>query len=155
MKKLMLVMLMGAIGTATMAQTKEVEHEKNEKKVTPPAAVKTAFAKDFPGKEAKAWEAEHGGFEVEFKMDGVDASAVYDKTGHRKETEVSIKTSELPAAATEYIKKNHASQMITEAAKITNDKNVVTYEAEVGKDGKNIDLIFDTNGKFIKQSKED
>ena len=44
---------------------------------------------------------------------------------------------------------------ITEAAKITTDKNEVTYEAEVGKDGKSWDVLFNEKGKFLKQEEGD
>ncbi len=120
-----------------------------DKKAAVPAEVKAAFAKDFPSGKAK-WEMEHGNFEAEFKMNGTDASAVYDKTGHRTELEMDIKITDLPASAQEYIKINYPKSKIKESAKITDDKNVLTYEAEIGKDGKSYDVLFDENGKFIK-----
>ena len=98
---------------------------------------------------------EDGGYEAEFKIKGSDASVVYDKKGHRKALELAIKTVELPANILEYLKKNYATNKITEAAKITDDKNVVTYEAEIGKDGKSYDVLFDFNGNFIKIVKGD
>jgi len=46
--------------------------------------------------------------------------------------------------------KNIRAKKIKEAAKITDAKGVVTYEAEVtGKD-----LIFDASGKFLKEIKD-
>ena len=83
-------------------------------------------------------------------MNGSDASAVYDKTGHRKALEITIKESELPANVMQYVKTNYPATKITETAKITDDKNVVTYEAEIKKNGKSHDLLFDASGKFIK-----
>ena len=119
------------------------------KKVAVPANVKEAFSQDYPAKKAK-WGMEDGDYEAEFKINGTDASAVYDKTGHRKEMELDIKTTELPAGVIDYITKTYPSEKITEAAKITNDKNNVTFEVEIRKNGKSSDLLFDTNGKFIK-----
>ena len=61
-----------------------------------------------------------------------------------------IKTSELPQAALDYLKKKYPKNKITEAAKTTDDKNVVSYEAEIKKKGKSYDLLFDESGKFLK-----
>ncbi len=45
--------------------------------------------------------------------------------------------------------------IVTEAAKITDDKNVVTYEAEISKDSKKMDLIFDAAGKYLRLGTEE
>jgi hypothetical protein len=63
---------------------------------------------------------------------------------------VEIKIDELPANAKAYVAKHYAGQKIKEAAKITDSKGVVTYEAEV----KGKDLIFDNTGKFLKEVKD-
>ena len=143
MKKLFLAIAIVCSATL-IAQT-----EAKSKKLDVPKNVKEAFAKDFPAGKAK-WGIENSDFEAKFKINRNDASAVYDKKGHRKAVEIAVKTSELPSNALDYLKKNYSSNKITEAAKITDDKNVVTYEAEIGKDGKSYDVLFDSNGKFIK-----
>jgi hypothetical protein len=130
--------------TTLFAQT-----ETKEKKGSVPSVVSASFQKEFPNKKAK-WGMEDGGYEAEFKLNGSDASAVYDRTGHRKELEIDIKITELPVSVLDYLKKNYPSNKIIEAAKITDDKNAVTYEAEIGKNGKTYDVIFDASGKFIK-----
>ena len=118
-------------------------------KVSVPSIVSESFQKEFPNKKAN-WEMENGDYEVEFKLNGGEASAVYDKSGHRKELEIDIRHGELPLAAMDYLKKNYPSVKITEAAKITDDKNTLTYEAEIRKNNKNYDVLFDASGKFIK-----
>ena len=135
---------------SAFAQTSENKNENKEKQVNVPMVVKENFAKEYPGKKAK-WGAEDGGYEAEFKINGTDASAVYTPSGHRKSFEAAIKLTEVPAVALEYVKKNYPTHKITESAKITDDKNTITYEIEVGKDGKSWDVIFDATGKFIKQ----
>jgi len=129
-----------------LAQT---EAKEKEKKYAVPSVVSSTFTKEFPDKKAK-WGMEDGGYEAEFKINGSDASAVYDKSGHRKALEITIKNAELPTDALQYVKKNYPATKITEAAKITDDKNVITYEAEIGKNGKTYDVLFDASGKFIK-----
>ena len=135
--------------TIAFSVTMVAQSEKKSDKINVPATVAEMFKKEFPDKKAK-WGMEDGDYEAEFKINGSDASAIYDKKGHRKALEVAIKTSELPANALEYLKKNYPANKITEAAKITDDKNVVSYEAEIGKDGKSYDVLLDANGKFIK-----
>jgi hypothetical protein len=125
-----------------------------KEKVSVPSVVSVSFQKEFPNKKAK-WGIEDGNYEAEFKLNGGEASAVYDKSGHRKELEVGIKLNELPLAVLDYLKKNYPSDKITEAAKITDDKNILTYEAEIRKTGKNYDVLFDASGKFIKITNED
>ena len=148
MKQLFLAVVI-MFGATAFAQT-----ESKSKKTTIPTEVKAAFAKEFPNKKAK-WEMDDGGYEAEFKMNGVDASAVYDKNGNRKELEVDMGIKDLQTSITDYLKKNYPTGKIHEAAKITDNKNTITYEAEIKKDGKSYDVLFDAKGKFIKIVKAD
>ena len=131
-----------SIGCAQSKENKEV-----------PKAVKEAFQKGYPNTKVD-WDIEKDGFEAEFKMNGKDASANYDKTGHKLATEIEIKETEMPAKALTYVSTTYPNKKIKETAKITDDKNVVTYEAEVTIDGKICDLIFDASGKFLKLHKD-
>lgn len=140
--------------TIAFSVTMVAQSENKLKKINVPATVTEMFKKEFPDKKAK-WGMEDGDYEAEFKINGSNASAVYNSKGHRKALEIAIKTSELPASIMEYLKKNYPTNKITETAKITDDKNVVTYEAEIKKDGKSYDVILDANGKFIKIVKAD
>jgi hypothetical protein len=76
-------------------------------------------------------------------------SAIFDKAGALLETETEMPVEKLPAAALAYIKQHHADAKVKEAAKITDAKGVVTYEAEI----KGKDLIFDATGNFVKEAK--
>ena len=161
MRIVIFAMLIGLFSTAAIGQTKGAKEEKQEEKMEGkemqpaiPTLVTQAFAKEYPGSKA-TWDAEDGGFEAEFKWDGADASATYNKVGHREAFEIAIKTSEVPSPILDYVKNNYPQHKMTGAAKITDDKNVVTYETELGKDGKSIDVIFDANGKFIKEEEAD
>ncbi|SHG17176.1 Putative beta-lactamase-inhibitor-like, PepSY-like [Flavobacterium segetis] len=140
MKNLILVATM-AISTVGFAQNKE------KKEV--PTVVNEAFQKEYPNTKVD-WNIEKDSFEAEFKMNGKNASADYDKAGHKLAIEIAIKETEMPAKALAYIATTYPNKKIKETAKITDDKNVVTYEAEVKIDGKDMDLIFDVSGKFLK-----
>ena len=111
-----------------------------------PAAVKESFAKKYPKVATVKWELEKGNYEAGFKQDGQSMSVVFTPNGTMTESEVDIKTSELPAAALSYVKTNYKGKSVKEAAKITKANGEINYEAEV--DGK--DVIFDANGKFLK-----
>jgi Putative beta-lactamase-inhibitor-like, PepSY-like len=113
-----------------------------------PAAVKASFGKLFPGNSAK-WEKEDGNYEAGFKKEGKTMSATFQTDGTFMESETAIKESELPPSVINYLQANYTNKKIKESAKITNATGVITYEAEVDKK----DLIFDSNGKFLKEVK--
>ncbi len=113
-----------------------------------PAAVKTSFGKLFPGSSAK-WEKEDGNYEAGFKKEGKTISATFQTDGTFMESETTIKETDLPPAVINYLQANYTNKKIKESAKITNATGVITYEAEVDKK----DLIFDSNGKFLKEVK--
>ena len=115
-----------------------------------PTTVKNTLQKNYPNAKELKWEKEKGNYEAEFEVNEADYSVLIDVSGNIIETEVEIKIDELPANAKAYISKNYAGQKIKEAAKITDSKGVVTYEAEI----KGKDLIFDSNGNFIKKETE-
>ena len=114
-----------------------------------PAAVKTSFAKQYPGAAAK-WEKEDGKYEAGFKMDGSSMSALFEANGTMTESEMDIKIADLPANVLAYVKDHYKGKSIKEGAKITKADGTINYEAEV--DGK--DVIFDAAGKFLKEIKD-
>lgn len=125
------------------------QSEGKTKKVIVPTEVKAAFAKEFPAKKAN-WEMEDSNYEAEFRMNGNDASALYDTKGHQKALEIAINKEELPANVMLYLKKNYPSNKITETAKITDDKKEITYEVEIKKERKLYDVLFNSKGAFLK-----
>lgn len=110
-----------------------------------PAAVKGAFAKQFPNAQKVKWEKEKGNFEAEFRQDKKEFSALFDSNGNLLEWEEEIPASEVPKAAMEYAAQHYPGKKIKETARITDAKGDATYEVEVA--GK--DLIFDANGLFL------
>lgn len=141
MKKLVLMMVAAMITSLTFAQKMQ------EKDV--PAPVKTAFQKNFPQAKVEKWEKEGDNFEAEFELNKSEQSVLFDAQGIIIETEIEIEISQLPSGVLDYVKINYKGQSVKEAAKITDTKGTVTYEAEI----KGMDLLFDSNGKFIKEIK--
>lgn len=111
-----------------------------------PVEVKEAFTKSFPGITVKKWDKEDGNYEANFTKDGKSMSATFDAKGEWLETETDIAISELPAAVSDYVKDHYKGAVIKQAAKLRTSKGDM-YEAEV----KGKDLLFDMNGKFIKE----
>jgi len=153
MKESILFLIIATFSLAVMAQTGKKE-EKKVKKIDVPIAVTGAFQKNYPSVKEVKWDAEDGDFEAGFKLNGVECSAIFNKTGQRLEFEETIKSELLPKAVLEYIQKNYATFKTVEAAKITNDKKEITYEAAVKLGKIEMGLVFDANGKFIKEEKD-
>jgi hypothetical protein len=141
MKKMALMMVAVMITSLTFAQKLQ------EKDV--PASVKTAFQKNFPQAKVEKWEKEGVNFEAEFELNKSEQSVLFDAQGGIIETEIEIEISELPNEIVDYVKTNYKGQSVKEAAKINDTKGTLTYEAEI----KGMDLLFDSNGKFIKEIK--
>ncbi|MCZ2357619.1 MAG: PepSY-like domain-containing protein [Bacteroidia bacterium] len=138
------VILLSVMFTVLSANAQKI----SDKEV--PAVVKSALQKNYPNAKELKWEKEKGNYEAEFEVNETDYSLLIDASGNILETEIEIKVDALPAKVKDYITKNYAGQKIKEATKITSSKGVVTYEAEV----KGKDLIFDSNGNFIKEEPE-
>ena len=115
-----------------------------------PAIVKSAFQKAHPDAKGVKWEKEGDNFEAEFEHGKVEQSVVLNAQGNILETEVEIAVAELPQKAREYVAAHYKGQSVKEAAKITDAKGMVTYEAEI----KGKDLLFDAAGTFLKETKD-
>jgi Putative beta-lactamase-inhibitor-like, PepSY-like len=111
-----------------------------------PAAVTTAFAKQYPGIPVK-WEKEDGQFEASFTKDATPMSITYEANGNIFETEAEIKVAALPESIKNYVKTHYPGSSIQSAAQITKANGSILFEAHVrGKD-----LFFDSNGNLIKK----
>ncbi|HWW37784.1 hypothetical protein [Pedobacter sp.] len=110
-----------------------------------PSAVKAAFEKKHPEIKTVTWEKEKGDYEAAFTVNGKKNSENYSLKGMLVESETEINPAELPKEASAHIISQFKNAKIKEAAKITNAKGEVTYEAEVN--GK--DLIFDAKGNPV------
>jgi len=115
-----------------------------------PVAAKTAFAKAYPAATKVKWEKEDGNYEVSFVDKGNEMSAIYNADGVFQEIEHEMKVAELPAPVSAYMKEHYKGIVVKGAAKITKADGSINYEAAV----KGKDVLFDINGKFIKEAKD-
>lgn len=134
-----------------------------------PEAVKSGFSKMYPNVKDVDWEKEEANYEAEFKTISVnmddpkakakkrETSVTLDAAGNILESETEMDVKDLPKASIEYVNANYAGYELEEAAKLTDGKGTITYEAEVEKGKEEFDLIFDANGGFIRKDvkKED
>ena len=144
MKNLLLLFVCLALVTGVSAM--------NQKDEKIPAAAKTGFAAKFPSAKKAKWSVEKPGeFEAEFKLNGGEASALFDSNGNLLETEVEIEESELPQAVKATIAKDFAGFELDEIEKATDAKGIVFYEMEAEKGKEEFEISFDANGKLLKK----
>jgi hypothetical protein len=93
---------------------------------------------------------EDGKYEASFKKNSQDVSVLIDKSGSLTETETDVPMNQLPVSVATYIREHYKGAKIKETSKIVKSNGETMYEAMVN--GK--DLMFDSNGKFIKEVKE-
>ena len=68
---------------------------------------------------------------------------MFNASGNFKELEQEIKTDALPKSAVDYCTKTFPGYKLSEAAKITDANNKVSFEAEMEKGKEHFDVIFD------------
>jgi len=141
MKKILATIIFGCIALGAWSQ--------KIKASAVPSIVKQSFTNSYPGISPE-WENEDGNFEASFKKNGHDMSVVIDHSGTIVETETDILISELPKEAVLYLKTHYKGHTVKEASKIVKNSGEVNYEAMVhGRD-----VMFDKNGKYLKEIKE-
>jgi hypothetical protein len=115
-----------------------------------PQPVLSSLQKEFPQAKNIKWEKEKNNYEAGFQIKGEDHSVLFNTSGNVIETEVPINANALSIPIKQFILDKYPKQKIKEAARITDSKGVITYEAEIN--GR--DIIFDADGKFLKEVKD-
>jgi hypothetical protein len=121
----------------------------NLKESQVPAAVKTACEKKYPGLEGSR-DKEDANYEVNFRQEGKCMSALIENNGTIVEIETGIFVNDLPESVGKYTEKHYAGIKIKEAARVVKANGNTNYGAETN----HKDVVFDTNGKFIKELKD-
>lgn len=101
------------------------------------------------------WEKEDSNYEANFFVKDSTgslrtASALFNVTGTLLEIEMIITPKELPNGVLDYVNSNYGNPKIKEVSQISKLSGPKTYEIEI----KGKELIFDSEGKFIKESKD-
>ena len=117
-----------------------------------PAAVVAGFNQKFPQAKEVKWEKEGGHYEAGFEQGKQEMSALLSADGTLVETETEIQVSQLPAGVQATLARQYKGVKIKEAAKIVAaGTGAVTYEAEIEQSGKEVDLLFDAEGREVKK----
>ncbi|HUX83970.1 MAG TPA: PepSY-like domain-containing protein [Chitinophagaceae bacterium] len=119
-----------------------------------PGVVTKALKQKFPASSnAKVtWERENGNYEANWGgKSGEDHSIQFSPSGAFVNMEIAISASQLPKGAVSYVAAHDKGTKISEAGKITDAQGTVTYEVEM----KGKDLIFDSQGNFLKSGSGD
>ncbi|SET09689.1 PepSY-like domain-containing protein [Hymenobacter actinosclerus] len=117
-----------------------------------PAAVVAGFNQKFPQAKEVKWEKEGSHYEAGFEQGKQEMSALLSAAGTLVETETEIQVSQLPAGVQATLARQYKGVKIKEAAKIVAaGTGTVTYEAEIEQGGKEVDLLFDAEGREVKK----
>lgn len=138
------ILVWATAGCMLAAQAQEI------KKENVPAAVRTAFDKEYPQVKEVKWEKEGAAYEAGFKVGQTEHSVLISASGTVLETETEIAPADLPASVRTYVAEHFPGKKIEEAARITDSKNTVTYEVEI--DGR--DHLFNAQGVHIQTDKK-
>lgn len=137
--------------TLTFCLTLAYANAQQVKEAEVPAIVKESFAKKYLSAKVDKWEKEGEDYEVEFYLNKIESSALFDAKGLFKELEQEIKITELPKPIIDYCTKNYVDYKLSEASKITLADDKIMFEAEMKKGKDHFDIIFDSKGNFIKK----
>lgn len=120
-------------------------------KTNAPDVVKTAFAEKFSNAQNVKWDKENETeWEAEFKMENVEYSANFSKTGEWMETEYEVEKSALPPAILSLLENEYKEYEIKNI-EYSEKPEGAFYELELEKGEETIDLVFDNTGNFIKR----
>lgn len=140
MKKALVIALTVFMGMAVMAQD------------TAPAAVSSAFKAQFSSATEAEWYEYDDGYEVQFMLGDMSASAMYTSTGKLVYSKEELTKSQLPAAVVSAVKAKYSNLPMYDFYKKDAGKGKVTYLVTVETvDFDNIYLELDEAGTIKKE----
>jgi len=117
-----------------------------------PAAAVAAFKQAHPSAKSVTWEREAANYEAGFAQGKDEISVLITPSGALLETETEMPPAQLPAAVRTKLATQYKGYKVTEAAKIvTAATGATTYEAEVSRAGKKMDVLFNADGSEAKK----
>lgn len=117
-----------------------------------PSAVLSKFKYQYPSATNPKWESEDGMYEATFMNNKVETSVLYSIKGELAMTETVITDyTSLPAGILDYITKNVLNAKISEASKLVDAQDIVSYQVEIN----NTDYLFTANGQFLSKRVEE
>jgi hypothetical protein len=142
MKKLILMLAIAGFITASYAQ--------NLMPGEVPPAVSKSFTKTHANAESVEWSKIGEKYQASYMADAKQVSVLYDASGKLKETEKEITLSKLPTPVLKYVNDNYPGEVVKKPSMITSSNGKTSYCLII----KQMDLAFDSNGKFISQANQ-
>ena len=133
MKKVLLILLICAT-SVSLAQVKV------------PDKVKSAFEGKFPNATAVKWEADDDEYTALFVSDSINFYTTIAEDGKWQETGVMIAYDNLPDAVKKSVKDKFKDNEIKCAYKVDDLNGIISYEVDIIKDGKVIELYYNKDG---------
>ena len=122
-----------------------------------PAAVLTAFCKQFPGARVLKYALEKKGtrefYELETDGKGAPQSLIYTPAGELAETEIPIPFAQLPAAVQEGVRRTLPTRNI-DLVEMAQNKGKTFYEIHFKEDGRAWEAKFDSTGNLLEKKHE-
>ncbi|MCX6246206.1 MAG: PepSY-like domain-containing protein [Bacteroidetes bacterium] len=116
-----------------------------------PVPVKQSFGKMFPSATGVNYSKEKKDFEVTFKENSVEKSAIFDRTGKWLESETVIRPEDLPKEVDAAVEKNFPGFTIAQVSKVEMPATGVVYEMDLKKDKDGLEVRISPHGDILKK----
>lgn len=119
-----------------------------------PSEVINAFEKAHPSTNPIAWEKEGDYYEIEYLVNDLEQSWIYDKSGALVGKEEELPVGDLPGVISAYLSANYGAYSVEAFEKVSlhgQEKLAV----EIRQKDREMELIFDRDGNFLELEAED
>jgi uncharacterized membrane protein YkoI len=113
-----------------------------------PEAVKVQFTERYPTIKQAEWEQENGNYEAEFKVSGLERTALFSPEGKLISYTEEIDQRHLPKQIVEQVQAQYTNYKIDEAHRIHQNGDA-TYLVELEDNMDELKLQFDASGKLL------
>ncbi len=147
-----LLTVFALIMAVNTSSCQEKKHKKDKGDDNVPEVVVKAFKAKYPNEKVPEFKTDaHGYWEAHFKKKGEKYRADFNENGTWRETENSIKVSELPEPIQSKINSTYFLYTITEVEHVLSAKYGEFYDVEFKQKGKNKDIMFKKDGSIIEE----
>jgi len=119
-----------------------------------PKAVQNSFHAEYVSVTDVDWEKEGNLYEAEYEENNAEQTILVDAAGTILRTESEVLMSGIPAAIQVYVETNFKGFKMEEAVILKWDGNSF-YKIEIDDDRKELDILFDMEGNYVSEDKED
>ncbi len=119
-----------------------------------PKAVQNSFHAEYVSVTDVDWEKEGNLYEAEYEENNAEQTILFDAAGTILRTESEVLMSGIPAAIQVYVETNFKGFKMEEAVILKWDGNSF-YKIEIDDDRKELDILFDMEGNYVSEDKED